>query len=1006
MRGFVKNILIVATAFPIALGATYFCYPYMNPAKEEKKQKSPLTQFTTNMMSSYDIQDAKIVITKTNDTSTSQSVDSVLTKFGYEFTSQDSLEIDLNAKFGLASLTAQGDMKAYFNGSNIMDLDFIYDGDKIFVGLDSGNFSKKIKVSVSSLTDIFTLIPVDGMSSLFGDMDMSELSNILTTMKDVSDQYDDEYPYHFTLPLPFLHDSNGEEIVLLFNADADIKPVGIKLSNPISIEGYSLSVDLGGLQTMASDYKVETPSNEDSVSYEDYDNVLNISSIIPNLMELVNSKKFEVSFNAELYNDSVKEFNSNGLIQIDANSNNYGVSLAVIDATTENSNALSVSGVYKNNTTYIDFANGVLKGKVTKVGIDNLVNLIEDYLGKSLNDYVLDVINDISKDETINSILQNINSLEKIDDLLNITADENNLYITISTQTLGYDYGLISLSISHSDNKLNAIKVSGIKFQTYTLNLTLNVNELTAISVPNEEQYSTLDSLTNFGTIIPQLINEKQYGFGANLAITDSSSKTTTITLDGQLDLINKETYGVVNIKDSSDINHFIKFDVLNNNDLYLLYDNKDRLNDEYSTKVSFELSSIDEMYSMIQDFMNYLNEGSGDAVANASSSITDLLNNPAILTIIREKLFTLSSDNLKIELEDLSTPNSFGATSLLKININGAYLGLNEGNIALTVGYTSSELKYIELNDLDISGTKISGCITLDKFSASKASSSDYRLDTNDTYYSISDIKVLLYLGINTAKASQYKNYHITGKLDISILGIDLNIPYELWVKNNNKNIEVIMTLTIKASYFKVGGILLFDSLYRYDRNVTIYFKDKYLYIDRTEGNNGSTNYKFKINTSDIFSSDNPTVNLVEVITTNVATFSGMVKNAITKSIKKSQAVTDPIKYEQILKEFYVNSETSKIWISLNFAELAKNEDMTRLDIEINYNKDSNGNYLLNDMYVYMTASVTIDIDINFYLKLDQENLNSDYSPLFMNMYDYIENCKDVPSSLFTPYN
>ena len=1006
MRSLTRNLLIGSLVLPLSFTAAYFSYPLINPAKTSTRVASPLTKFTENLTQSFEIKNANATINRQKgDSYIGDSLDS----FYIPFASSDTLSATFSGSFGLQSMTFEGDLNVLMNNENLLSTNFIYDSEKIYLGLSADGISSKISFTASSLFDLLKAIPTDGMDDLSSKLgisfNISELSNILTGLSNISDEYigNDSYPYHFELPIPFLNNKNGDTASLIFGADSEYQPKNIVMTSPFLIDNFLIDLNVEELIGLGSTYNVESPS--DDYSYENGDNIISALSVIPNLVNLIKTNEFSVNYKAQIYEDSIKQFAITGDFGINLNKNQYEINTAIEDVTKEKNNVINLNGSYLNEKTYINLNNGVLKGYISNSSIETIIDSIEDYLNEPLFDYVMDLINDASTNSKINEIISNVNSISKIANIFSIRSDASNLFITIDTNNLGIGAGLITIAINHDSNKLNYIFIKGASYDKYSVDLTIGFNDLKEFKIIDENEYCSLDSLASFATILPELINKKQYALNAEFALQKSSlnynqATDTKITVNAQADVTAENYYGTLNISEPKN-NHYIQFNLENNNDLYVLYDSADRLDDGKDTKFKFDFVSIASTLEKLQTFINKQTGKDSSDFLDLGHSITDLLNNPELLQYLRNTAFNLTSENLTIKTEELPSPREDGTDKIINIQINGSLFGLGDNIFNIYVGYSSSSLNYIEIANLFISDIGyINGKLSLVEWSSNMTNS---KLSTALSYYDFNDVQFLLELGINTADLSLTNYWHLAGTFKLDII-ITITIEYDIYIKNNNSKIEVIMSMTIPQSVMTAGtaALVLFDGAYAGKREATIYYCDSYLYLFRKDYNffnsNPSTT-KYKVSLDGLINYEYP----IHFLTKNLLTFSSTVSNKIDDSIAKSKenAKTNPTKYEQVLQNLSHDKKTQQISISLNFAELTNNPDMTKLDIVIKYT-NYNGIPVLDSAKINMTASVGIDINMEFNLSLeDTENEEL----LFVAMYDYINQQSEIPSRPETSY-
>jgi hypothetical protein len=1011
VRSFIKYTLVFGLITPIAFAATYFTYPVFHPAETKTKVVLPITKFTENLTSSFDIKNARVTIQREPDKDS--FIGDTLHQYKIPFTSDDTLEAYFSGSLGLKSLTFGGSIKADLNAKELLNANFTYDGEKIYAGVNVDGINPKLVFTASSFLDVMNLIPMDGMGDItaklgLGNINISELSNILTGLTDVSETYKDhdEYNYHFDLPIPFLKNVDGEVASIVFASNDKYEPKAIFAPKNIYLDGYSISLNVQELTKLDEDFKV-TMNQDEIGGYKDADPLLNAAeNIIPNIMDLVNKKAFDASYEVSVNTTTSKEISATGSISVDANTNTYGFSANLKDEVNPTYRGIDLNARYENKTTYINLNDGVLQGYLTEGGVNDIITRVEKILNKTLYNYAMDQMNKVLDDPKVKEIIANIDSLGKIADIFSINWNNDSVYVTVDTKALGFDVGLVTLTLNHSTKGLEAITAKGLTYKDYSFDFTLNIKDYEALPALDLANYCSLDSLSSLATIVPELINQKQFAANLNFSLQqnkDSFDETKDISIQAtaQVDLNTKNYYGNININETSKIKHYVKFNMENNNSLYLLYDNADRLNDEYSTKAKIELNSIDEMYQMLQDFINKISNKDNPKIESLTETMNSLLTNPAFIAQVRNVAFNLTNDKLKFTCESLSSPLADGTSKLFNISTNMSLFGLEDAPISISIGYSDTALTYVEVKDIYIKDVGyINGKISLIEYTSEMLNS---KLSPEDKYYDLNDIKTLLYLGLNTGLLSTNNYWYVTGQFTLKILGIDIAVPYNIYIHNNNTKVEINMDLTVSGAVMGLG-LTLFDRAYASSpRYVDLFYVDGFIYINRTDRVlfASSTTSKYKMSLKDVLAYDKP----IHVVTKDIMTFSSSITSKIDDSIAKSEenGKNNPTKYEQVLQDFTHNSTTKTMFIKLNFAELAHNTDMTKLEITITYSGDNDDNYMLSKAHIVMVASVGIDINLDFTLEL--KDIYGDYSNQFLEVYACREAAESVASSVENSY-
>ncbi|MEG2792907.1 MAG: hypothetical protein RR909_03920 [Bacilli bacterium] len=1054
MRYLYKNIIIISIIAPISFGAAYFLVPLLagkGPASSEQ-EKTSTQKFIGNLQNNFTIGDARIEVSKYEENA---MVNEYLDKAKMSFTISDKLNLDFSGDVLLTGAIA-GNLKAKFNTTSMLNMDLSFIESVAYLNFKEehidnnipSSYSKKLKMSASNLMDVLSVLPIS-MPSLGEGLDMASLVGMISKLQDVSDKYKtDKYPYAFALPLDFdfIFDRYGSNIKLIFYGDENFEPTAIRLTSKVAVYGFEIGLEVDAM----SIYKGEgIVAPLDDNTYQNMDGVVDVAKTIPNLMKIFDTKKTNINYEAALKVQSGKTLSIAGAFSLDDIAKNYGLSANVIDG--ETAKSFNIAGLYKDKTAYIDFADKALLGKMSNVTLkdmfDKINNLVKKYTKKDIMTTLNELIEDLNKSKEFDKLianLRNLDSIRDLDSLIDIVTLPGSLSITLNSNVLGYEYGAIKLLIntSSSSTVLDSISLIGLKYGAYTLDFKLSISDflLPSIEIANCEDFAPINSLLD---IIPALAEQKQYAISGDVSILSSSSKKApvkgediTLSLAAQFDTTAQEYYGYAKLDDKT-FNHYFRFDgerdpKLNDSLLYMLYDSSDRLSDDKDTKVKLKLGDIGDIFTTIQTFRNQIYKTDTN-ITDLGAYLSNLFSNPALTQAIYNAIFTCSGNTLGIHISSLPEIDKDGANKLLEIKMDSSIIGLASGTFDIKIGFNDTSLCYISLRGENVPslGT-IDGklrLVTYDPHLESKPtpeSPNEYRLDKSATYYNMSDIKLLISLGCNTGLLQNKKYWTINSTIKINLAGIyKLDVPFYVYIKNNNGAIELVLDIPsipimiANNGYVNVNG----KDWTPTSRSVRWYYKDGLTYIDRTDkvkaGAFGGTKGVYHlVRKFDIFKALNRTtkddnitptnsvdntLNVLSYVVEDTAYLGKLfvdIPTAIYGSVRKSLENTAVMKYEQLVKNIYHNTEQKHIFISLNFAELAKNTDMSKLDMYIFYDE----NMVLDKADIYMTASVGIDINIDIHMDLNlaaEENLSNE---LFSSMYNFVDTYKSFEPLIDSP--
>ena len=247
----------------------------------------------------------------------------------------------------------------------------------------------------------------------------------------------------------------------------------------------------------------------------------------------------------------------------------------------------------------------------------------------------------------------------------------------------------------------------------------------------------------------------------------------------------------------------------------------------------------------------------------------------------------------------------------------------------------------------------------------------------------------------------SKENDFHIAGNMnidgDLIGIGIDWVVPFDIKIKIVDGKLEAMATMGPIPTMVGVNNDVPYkadDTDSGKDRILKVYIKDNDIYMHRREKVGqffgGGRIYEKCIKTSvESFFSD-PMYYMQYALG-----FTDSIMGAINDAIQKSANRSAPINLNNIIKTFTVDSTGNNLTIALNMAELANNELLDVLTLNIALGKNNAGEDIISNvgLSVYMPLAEGI-----FTLTLTSNDIHFvDYgSPVDMTeLYDYINNYK-----------
>lgn len=848
-----------------------------------------------------------------------------------EFTYQEDMShgnIDINGVADITDLNnlkITGDLNARYGASMIKGSVGYFDNT---IYLDYNN--SHLKLVDAELFDFIDMLPSMGVNvgvpNEIKNLDLNAMMEQLSNMEPVS--CPDGYMFELVL---------NDAISVFFKSDFDYQFKGIR-TNKFFYEDLFVFLDCDIASKNVDVNELVNPEEKpDAPVYQSFRPALNLINGLYNVFSnKQNTLGVNINLNKKTDAGFVNAINLNGDLSYDLNNNDVSFDFSI----KENERTHNLGLYLKNETLFINQAD------INKISIQNqtissligyFVNQINDETFKNFLDKMstgmsgVDIANIISNLENLNNWIVGIDVLD----------DKVAVYFDLSCFDI--DVGKFCIYANLNEDTLLGIHIDDLIFANYSIDVDIDVKDYNLFS-PNAEEYVAMDPAMNLVPTIANLINQKQFRFEFNGLVDSLQAGVNDITINGgfQFDIEDKFGYGNVSIVDRDTYVHNIKADFRSDRNLLVSY------NDKLNGKMSG--SSIDDLSVMIQEIIQrkdeHFMELFGDILQKLNETpLFKALNGDIGLLFATETFTNISVSETKIEMD-----------------LSGALVGLDT-TMHLAINYDENNLYGLEITNIQMNQDIISFKVDLKAFDNSLEST---RLDPMATYFDFSDLKLLLALGINTAI---YNDYHFTGKVNINLLGIlNIDVPLDIKIKNNNGNVSLALEMSDIPTVIFVNKNP--DYNITNSRRASIYYQDGLVYVSRIDRVKDGI---FPIKTYDVEYSSVCTLdyfmdNIMYYLCEVVVGLNKNIMDQINGSITGSNPNNEPIRYEEILKDFYYNKTNSYFFVDINLAEIAKNPDLSEFTVKVSVDPI---NSTLSSLDVYLGVNVGVSIKLNANLNL-----------------------------------
>ena len=890
--------------------------------------------------------------------------------------SQDNTKVNilLNAQGDLSDLEniqLEGDLDFALNGSHLK-ADFGYFENELFFSYNESYF----RLETEKLLDFVSMLPTKfnigiEIPSEFSEMELSDIESYFDNMSDKQITPDGKN-YYFTIEL-------SEKISLDVITDLDLNFAGFR-TNTIDYNGMLINAKVS--LDRKDSVHLTNPKNNPAL-YAQYQDFEPAFKLFDGFYALTQEKKNTI--NADLIvrkenesTSSYEDFLSTNLditynLEDDDHLFALDGSLNVNNVETPYSFALYQKCIYAH---YGDVA--------FSIELDSVTALIDYIFEKIGDEKIVDLINSMSgtmSSEQIADVLTNVDNI-----LGTVTLTSEELGINLNTSNFSSDELAISdmyVSIKFNSSTGDLEKVSIINFVVgnYQADLVLSFDGYKAFSLDNVE-YQKIDHLLAIADIYEMYAAMEEQKFRLEFDATVSKEDEVVngvnksyndITIDGglqfELDKLRGQEghsnvgygYGDVTITDRNNVQHQIKADMKNVDQIYLQYstvtNNSSRDNNTDSMRVKMKVQTLKDIAGIFSTIIEEQDDHFQEIMTALLGEMSDL----PITEIMDGNYLTLLSTNLidRFEVGD----------DYLEADIALDIVGMQGNYFTLRVDFATDyrgicDFKDIKIYNFNLNGLSVEFNAYLKQFDESLESS---RLSPAEEYIDFSDLNVLLQLGINTSK-NNYYHFTANANVKLSILPIaDIDLPLDIKVWTNHGDVKVSVDFTSIPTITAVN-----KANHASDRSAHIYYHDGFFYVNRIETiYEGALLWKTYYTQEHIakYNLDDFMDNILEILLGDVVCLSDTFMDMINGKLNSSNDSSYQMKYENILNDFLYSKSGHYFYFDINLAEVANNDQLSSFNVKI---LTDNSDTTLTGVNVNLCVNLTSIIALNVSLDLN----------------------------------
>ena len=806
---FLSKLLIYSTV----AGAFFTVSTFTTINITKQLNKTPISNITsnsTNLDSEEEEDEDDFSIPDKKETSDQELLIAKLTTFGnmeanvnLDITYQDyQINIQGDAFVSLESLLSpkvNANLKLIALDYIESDISATYINDTIYLSIDDRNV-KLATSDISAIIDLFNNESEVTLPNAFSNIDANSL--LVNLGKMTAEKEKDEIIYTCNLidNLP----------PVTFKSDLDHNLTGIEMKNVtfgdavISLEATTNILGFGK-------NKVAIPESSDNP----YIDASNYFGIIKQVKDYISNPQFDIAYNVDIKKDNNDFISTSGEAYLDLNND---IKFNIEGNLYNEDKSLSSPYVigYLNQYGYLSYQDDIkLKYDIghfedLKSSFSSLISneLISNLLGE-FDDISIPLI-DIIKTKDYRLIYEKYNKdIEIKDDYISLSFNN-----TLLNENNDND---IKIKLSIDEEGIKHIYIDELSFDSYSLNLVLEVKPLETYPEIDLSQYNDLSNVDILINQINELLTKQKIAGNVSLKINDLE-----ITGFVQADIKNNDYILDIEIKDNDNV-HLVKLDHDESN-YYISYN--DDIN-VYLSRLSIKeimevvIENINDKESALYSYLStYLDKV--DEIEIPAISLDNILFNDFIEELsINENQINIVIPNNVINMEnDLSIDINLDETKKIK----GLSTSLNIDNASIDINIDLKEYddEYNLINDKSTSGKWVnaSSCNEVINYA------SNLSKDSIDN--SINQIKKLLAdkeVGINytisldkgdthlfSSTGDLYANFLNKSNISLSLSGdlINKEIGKELNKTYDIKYLDNVVYLDynneLKLSYSKAG--------------------------------------------------------------------------------------------------------------------------------------------------------------------------------------------------------
>lgn len=763
--------------------------------------------------------------------------------------------------------------------------------------------------------------------------------------------------YLFSLPL-------SDDLVIRLKSDKEYRFTGAIIDTTyISSMYFSLNIDIE--RYAIEDLAMQNPlEGENASKYQSFEPAFNLFKSAYNTFGRKNNTlKYSFDLNKDNELEVSEDFiSSEGYITYDFDNMKFNLDASLTEDYHARKHNFDIS--FADKTIYAGYND--FKVRFTTETISNILDYAAYKIG---NDVIEDFINDLVNKapeidlEKVNEVLNKVGKVEEV--LKTINIEDNSLSFTLNASNFGIDAEnmVFTTEFGKDDNQIDVIKgisINNIDVKGYHANITIEPSEFIEVN-PSEEDYveiaPALTLIDTFEGLLTREVQDYRIEFGG--LVDSNDEEVQDVTIDGglQFNLNDNFGYGEVTIVDQTSYRHNLKADMRNADQVIFSYN--DKLNGKLTVQTMKDIIELGKTIYEEKDehFMELFGE------------LLESLSNTPIMQIIK------GDYGLALACEPIS---NFNVTdTLISMDINGKIIGYEDKHIHLEVIYDDSHFYSLSISELELFGNTFEFHFDLKDFNKNLESS---RLDPFKSYMDFSDIKVLLELGINTSK---FNYYHFVGTATLDVHIYDLDLTVDVKVRNDHGKVQVAVNLPnvpTKKILVNINKNENFDGTD--SRSVAMYYEDGRFYFHREDvvynksGFFGTKKTYYTYSVNEVCDGGYLLDNILNIALKDMLGLSDFLMGLIEDKVNESHSSTDPIKYEEILKDFQYNKSQHYFLFNINLATIVHNDQLTGFTVKV---RTTNDDTSLKGLDVNLTALSIIDIKLNIDLVEGSKDIESE---------------------------